>query len=52
MKIPATDLDGTLLPNGVREADSEDRDLFSELTERQGVLVVYVAGRNPAALTD
>jgi hydroxymethylpyrimidine pyrophosphatase-like HAD family hydrolase len=46
LKILATDLDRTLLPNGSREADSEAIDPFSELTEKRGVLVVYVTVRN------
>jgi len=46
MKILATDLDRTLLPNGSWEADSGAIDLFNELTEKYGVLVVYVTGRN------
>ena len=46
MKILATDLDRTLLPNGRWEADHEAIRLFNELTEKQGVLVVYVTGRN------
>ena len=46
MKILATDLDRTLLPNGSWESDSEAIPLFNELTEKQGVLVVYVTGRN------
>lgn len=46
MKILATDLDRTLLPNGSWEADGEAISLFNELTEQQGVLVVYVTGRN------
>jgi len=51
MKILATDLDRTLLPNGSWEADDEAIDLFNELTEKQDVLVVYVTGRN-LALTE
>ena len=51
MKILATDLDRTLLPNGSWEADEEAIDLFNRLTERHGVLVVYVTGRN-LALTE
>jgi hypothetical protein len=51
MKILATDLDRTLLPNGSWEGDSEAIDLFNDLTEKQGVLVVYVTGRN-LALTE
>lgn len=51
MKILATDLDRTLLPNGSWEADAEAIDLFNELTEKQDVLVVYVTGRN-LALTE
>ena len=46
-----TDLDRTLLPNGSWTADSEAIDLFNELTEKQGVFVVYVTGRN-LALTE
>jgi sucrose-6-phosphatase len=46
MKILATDLDRTLLPNGKWEADSGAIELFNQLTEQQGVLVVYVTGRN------
>lgn len=46
MKIVATDLDRTLLPNGRWEADSGAIKLFNELTEKYGVLVVYVTGRN------
>jgi hypothetical protein len=46
MKILATDLDRTLLPNGSWEADGEAIDLFNELTEKHDVLVVYVTGRN------
>lgn len=46
MKILATDLDRTLLPNGRWEADRGAIELFNELTRSQGVLVVYVTGRN------
>lgn len=46
MKILATDLDRTLLPNGKWEADEGAIELFNRLTEKQGVLVVYVTGRN------
>jgi len=51
MKILATDLDRTLLPNGSWKCDREAIDLFNDLTERQGVLLVYVTGRN-LALTE
>lgn len=51
MKILATDLDRTLLPNGSWESDEEAISLFNTLTEKQGVLVVYVTGRN-LALTE
>lgn len=51
MKILATDLDRTLLPNGSWESDSEAIGLFNELTEKSDVLVVYVTGRN-LALTE
>ena len=46
MKILATDLDRTLLPNGSWPADPGAIALFNELTERHGVFVVYVTGRN------
>lgn len=46
MRILATDLDRTLLPNGSWPADPGAIDLFNELTERHDVLVVYVTGRN------
>ena len=46
MKILATDLDRTLLPNGSWEGDSEAIELFNELTAKHDVLVVYVTGRN------
>ena len=51
MKILATDLDRTLLPNGSWPPDPGAIDLFNELTERHGVFVVYVTGRN-LALTE
>ena len=51
MKILATDLDRTLLPNGSWEADSGAIDLFNELTGKHDVLLVYVTGRN-LALTE
>lgn len=46
MKILATDLDRTLLPNGRWPADADAIDRFNELTARHEVLVVYVTGRN------
>jgi hypothetical protein len=46
MRILATDMDRTLLPNGKWEADSEAISLFNNLTEQEDVLVVYVTGRN------
>lgn len=46
MKILATDLDRTLLPNGSWEPDSEAIELFNDLTKKNDVLVVYVTGRN------
>lgn len=48
MKILATDLDRTLLPNGCWPADPGAIDMFNELTARHDVLVVYVTGRNLA----
>ena len=46
MRILATDLDRTLLPNGSWPADPDAIVRFNELTERHGVTVVYVTGRN------
>lgn len=46
MRILATDLDRTLLPNGSWPADPGAIDLFNELTEQHDVMVVYVTGRN------
>lgn len=46
MKILATDLDRTLLPNGSWEADKEAISLFNDLTNKDDLLVVYVTGRN------
>jgi sucrose-6F-phosphate phosphohydrolase len=46
MKILATDLDRTLLPNGSWECDRGAIDMFNELTDKHDVLVVYVTGRN------
>ena len=46
MRILATDLDRTLLPNGSWEADEQAIRLFNELTEAHEVVVVYVTGRN------
>jgi len=46
MRILATDLDRTLLPNGSWECDSEAINLFNQLTQKHDVLVVYVTGRN------
>jgi hypothetical protein len=46
VKILATDLDRTLLPNGSWKADDTAIGLFNDLTAQQGVLVVYVTGRN------
>lgn len=46
MKILATDLDRTLLPNGSWPVDEKAIALFNEWTAKQGVLVVYVTGRN------
>jgi sucrose-6F-phosphate phosphohydrolase len=51
MKILATDLDRTLLPNGSWPPDPGAIELFNELTEKHDVLVVYVTGRN-LALTE
>jgi len=46
MKVLATDLDRTLLPNGRWEADPQAIELFNRLTEAQQTYVVYVTGRS------
>ena len=46
MRILATDLDRTLLPNGSWPEDAGAIELFNKLTEKHDVLVVYVTGRN------
>jgi len=46
MKVLATDLDRTLLPNGHWPADDGAIELFNRLTETHDVMVVYVTGRN------
>ena len=46
MRILATDLDRTLLPNGNWPADEQAISLFNRLTGEHDVLVVYVTGRN------
>ena len=46
MRILATDLDRTLLPNGSWTTDPGAIELFNELTEKNDVHVVYVTGRN------
>ena len=44
MKILATDLDRTLLPNGSWPEDPDAIDLFNKLTEQHSVHVDYVTG--------
>lgn len=46
MKILATDLDRTLLPNGHWEYDRDAIEQFNRLTIENDVLVVYVTGRS------
>jgi sucrose-6F-phosphate phosphohydrolase len=46
MRILATDLDRTLLPNGSWPSDPEAIERFNELTRTHDVRVVYVTGRN------
>ena len=46
MRILATDLDRTLLPNGTWEADAEAIPLFNTLSDDRDILLVYVTGRN------
>lgn len=52
MKILATDLDRTLLPNGSWPADADAINLFNDLTTKHAVHVVYVTGRNLALAED
>ncbi|TDG13985.1 HAD-IIB family hydrolase [Seongchinamella unica] len=51
MRILATDLDRTLLPNGHWPADPQAIPLFNQLTSHNDILLVYVTGRN-LALTE
>ncbi|MDJ0738831.1 MAG: HAD-IIB family hydrolase [Gammaproteobacteria bacterium] len=51
MRILATDLDRTLLPNGSWPSDPGAIPMFNELTVAHDVFVVYVTGRN-LALTE
>jgi len=46
MKVLATDLDRTLLPNGSWPADDGAIDRFNELASDHAVTLVYVTGRN------
>jgi len=46
MKILATDLDRTLLPNGSWPADEGAIDRFNALADEHAVTLVYVTGRN------
>ena len=48
MRILATDMDRTLLPNGHWPADEQAIELFNQLTREHDILVVYVTGRNQA----
>ena len=41
-----TDLDRTLLPNGAQPESPQARRIFSRLTERRDVTLVYVSGRH------
>lgn len=46
MRILATDLDRTLLPNGRWPADEGAIELFNRLSRQEDLLLVYVTGRN------
>jgi len=46
MRILATDLDRTLLPNGHWPPDEGAIELFNRLTRQKALLLVYVTGRN------
>jgi len=45
MTILATDLDRTLLPNGIQEYDGS-MDLFRDIVEKENLKLIYVSGRN------
>ena len=46
MRILATDLDRTLLPNGSWKPDENAIEMFNKLVENNNVRLVYVTGRN------
>jgi sucrose-6F-phosphate phosphohydrolase len=46
MLLLCTDLDRTLLPNGVQPESSRARSLFAELAARPDVVLAYVTGRH------
>ena len=46
IKILATDLDRTLLPNGKWEGDKDAIPKFNELCQKHNLVVVYVTGRS------
>ena len=46
IKIIATDLDRTLLPNGKWKKDDKAISTFNKLTSEQDILLIYVTGRN------
>ena len=41
-----SDLDGTLIPNGDATESPKARKVFSQLMNREGILLAYVSGRN------
>ncbi len=45
-----TDLDRTLIPNGVQPESSKTRDRFSQLVSRPGITLAYVTGRHRALI--
>lgn len=52
MLLLATDLDRTLLPNGLQPESPLARPLFTQLGARLDVRLVYVTGRHPALIRE
>lgn len=48
----ATDLDRTLLPNGVQQESPHARQLFKKICSRSEIILVYVSGRDQHLLLD
>ena len=50
--VLCTDLDRTLLPNGLQTESPHSRQIFNEVIRRCGVTLVYVSGRDLKLLQD